>query len=74
MTQLDNDKFADHLIRQTECYSALDAAQNSASLTPQIKWKKRELANNTVLPPGQLIITVGAGTKERSIKLILFQA
>jgi hypothetical protein len=74
LTQFDKDKFADRLIKQTVCYSAFDAAHNSASMAAQIKWKKQKLANNTVLPPGQLIITVDNGTKERPIKLILFQA
>lgn len=72
MTQFDKDKFADRLIKQTVCYSAFDAVKNSASMTAQIKWKKR-LANNRVLPAGQLII-IASDTKELSIKLILFQA
>jgi hypothetical protein len=72
LTQFDKDKFADRLIKQTVCYSAFNAAHNFASMAAQIKWKKQKLANNTVLPPGQLIIT--DGTEERSIKFILFQA
>lgn len=68
--QLNEDKFSDHLIKQTLLYS-LHLLQNApASMAPQIKWKMQKPANNSISLEGKLIIIATQKTcKVHAIKL-----